>query len=271
MTNSSCPIIVVPGAGGEELDPAIFATDAAEPPQIRTLRYPGWRRYVGDGFAGETLIADLAAQAIEMVPDGPIYIVGYSIGGHFGYALAQHLQAAGRDVQGFCAIDSFMINPALPDPQWKRRVRARSVQLLRDGRIREFARFLQSLLLGTIIRMMGGQISRRLRSLAASRGLRAFLNAVPSLESEIDMRLLIRSTAPWLASLDQKAAPLKVPASLIRGRLSTSREAAWKRRCPDIEILETSGHHFDLFDADNIKSFRAAFRSATQDWRTKIA
>ena len=63
------------------------------------------------------------------MPRGPNRIVGNSIGGHFGYAVALHLQAAGREIAGFCAIDSFMITSSEPSAGRQRRALVNAVDL----------------------------------------------------------------------------------------------------------------------------------------------
>ena len=84
-----------------------------------TISYPGWQAYVANGFSAEALIEDLAAQIATRVPQEPIRIVGYSIGGHLAYAVALHLQASGREIEGFCAIDAFMVDSSAPGPAGK--------------------------------------------------------------------------------------------------------------------------------------------------------
>src|SRR5437763_1769577 len=108
MTDSSSPFVFLPGAGGGAPGFAAFR-DGADDIRFEVINYPGWRRYVADSFSAESLIRDLAAQIVERVPHGPIFIVGLSIGGHFGYAIALLLEEQGREIAGLCAIDSFMI------------------------------------------------------------------------------------------------------------------------------------------------------------------
>src|SRR5215468_6781322 len=108
------------------------------------IGYPGWRRYVEIGFSAEKLIEDLAAQMAIRAPEGPIRIIGISIGGHLGYAAAVRLQASGRKIGGFCAIDSFAVTSASPMAGWKRRALQAGAALLRDRRFDEFGRFLRS-------------------------------------------------------------------------------------------------------------------------------
>src|SRR5262249_6561709 len=100
------PIIVFPGAGGG-VDGAMFRTNMGDVLRVEPINYPGWTRYVEEGFSADALIADLSRQITKKVPTGPIHIVGSSIGGHLGYAAAVSLQSHGREIGGFCALDSF--------------------------------------------------------------------------------------------------------------------------------------------------------------------
>ena len=80
------------------------------------------------------------------------------------------------------------------------------------------------------------------------------------------MRLLLRATAPWVASLDREPIPLDAPAALLRTPLTSSDDEAWRRRCPQIEILEIPGGHQTLFEAENLDALRAAFVAARRGW-----
>src|ERR1700687_5881579 len=121
MTGSSSPVIFLSGAGGGAPDLDVFRDGVDDTTRFEVIGYPGWRRYVADGFSAEGLIADLVEEIATRVPQGPIRIVGLSIGGHFGYAAALRFQAMGREVTGFCAIDTFMIVSAEPSAGWKGR------------------------------------------------------------------------------------------------------------------------------------------------------
>jgi thioesterase domain-containing protein len=113
MTDSSSPVIFLPGADGCAPNLDVFRESVDD---IEVIGYPGWRRHVADGFSAEVLITDLVAQIVTRVPRGPIRIVGFSIGGHFGYAAALRLQGMGREIAGFCAIDTFMmVSPELSE------------------------------------------------------------------------------------------------------------------------------------------------------------
>jgi thioesterase domain-containing protein len=259
------PIIVFPGAGGRIDNPATFTSDG-NLGHVQAIRYPGWHRYISNGFTAKGLEADLAAQVIEIVPRGPICIVGYSIGGHFGYAAALHLQALGREIGGFCAIDTFMTRPADLSPGWHGRSVARSLELLSQGRIREFTRFPRLLFWRTLFKIPRGQLPSLLLRLAPSGRLPVACALDPIFEYELNMRLLIKATEPWIASLDNPAIPLLGPASLIRTKLTAGDDAAWKRRCPNIKVFETPGHHLSLFESENMDAFRTTFIAATRSF-----
>jgi thioesterase domain-containing protein len=264
------PVIVLPGAGGSAPDPATFLKGPDDVTLFETIGYPGWRRYAVSGFSGEVLIADLATQIAARVPKGPIRIVGISMGGHFGYAVALHLQAMGREIAGFCAIDTFMIVSSEPSGGWMGRALERGLELLRERRIGEFTRFVRSLFWRALLRLTGARLPSLFRGFALSGRLPSATALDPIFEEELSMRLLIREAAPWIASLDRELVALKAPAILLRTQLTAHHDSAWRRRCPNIDIYEIRGQHHTLFEPENIGSLREAFITATRDWRRDI-
>src|SRR3954451_24399911 len=97
-------IAFLPAAGGDAPDLDVFRGGPDDLSDIVVIDYPGWRRYVTEGYSADALIDDLAVKIAATIPAGPIRIVGVSIGGHLGYAVALRLQAQGRDIAGLCAI-----------------------------------------------------------------------------------------------------------------------------------------------------------------------
>jgi thioesterase domain-containing protein len=263
MTDSLPSVIVLPGAGGEVPDRAIFAADEDDTTCFHAIGYPGWQRYIAGDFSAEALVADLAAQIVAKVPHGPIYIVGISFGGHFGYAIALRLRAQGREIGGLCAIDTFMVGLSAASVG-SRAVGAlgRGLAFLRKWQIGEFTRLARSLFWRVLFRQ-----PNFLRVFCARRRLSSVLALDPFFARELSMRLLIRAATPWIASLDREPISLTVPVVLIRTRLIADDDAAWRRRCPDVEIFETTGEHLTLFEPENLGSFRAAFLAGTRSWR----
>jgi thioesterase domain-containing protein len=267
MTDSSTPVVFLSGAGGGAPDFDVFRASVEDLTRFEVIGYPGWKRYIEKDFSAEVLIADLAAQIAATVPQGPIRIIGLSIGGHFGYAAALRLQAMGREIAGFCAIDTFMIASSKPSAGWKGRALAQGFELLRGRRFAELARFVRSKLWRALVRLAGSRLPGLLQGFSSSSRLPTASTFDPIFEGELSMRLLIQEAAPWIASLDREPTALEAPAILLRTKPTASDDAAWRRRCPNIKIFEIPGQHHTLFEAENIGSLREAFVNATRDWR----
>lgn len=265
LTDSWPHVIVLPGLGGDAPEPAMLMTDLDDLPTIETIGYPGWRRYIENSFSAEVLITDLAAQVAARVPNGPITIVGISIGGHFAYAVALCLQASGRQIAGFGAIDAFMIDSAAPLPGWRGRALARGYDLLRRRCIAEFLRFVRARVWRALLRFAGVRLPRLLRGSASSGRLPAVFAFDPIFEKELNMRLLIQKSAFWVASLDWKPIALKAPATLVRTKFTECDDNAWRRRCPGIEITEIEGDHQTLSAAENTAPLKNALVTAVRN------
>jgi thioesterase domain-containing protein len=266
MTDLSSPVVFLSGAGGGAPDLNVFRAGPQDATRFEVVSYPGWKRYVSDGFSAEVLIGDLVEEIATRVPRGPICIVGLSIGGHLGYAAALRLEAMGRQVLGFCAIDTFMIASSKPSAGWRGRALAQGLELLQGRRFSEFALFLRSRFWRALARLAGSRLPGLLRRFSSRRS--SLLSGFdPVFEEELSMRLLIEATAPWIAALDRAPVALEAPAILLRTDLTAGDDAAWRSRCPNIKIFELPGQHHTLFEPQNVAALREAFSAATRDWR----
>jgi len=205
-------------------------------------------------------------QILAVAPSGPIALVGVSLGGHFSYALALRLQALGRDVAGMCAIDSFMVTSSAAGEGWVRRAMVDAFYLLRKGRFREFIRQIFAKCWRALMRVAGPRLAGWVRWFSGARAPPGPAGSDSLFEFELSLRLLIRATAPWVASLDRDPVALDVPAALLRTPMTSSDDEAWCRRCPHIEILEIPGGHQTLFEPENIDALRSAFIAAKRGW-----
>jgi thioesterase superfamily protein len=241
MRPGPSPVIVLPGAGNMAPDLTMFAAPG-DAVCFKTIGYPGWQRFVERGFSLEVFVSELASQIAAMVPQGPIRILGFSLGGHFGYAAALALQARGREISGFCAIDSFIIPPTT-----QRTPVRNGYRLLRDGRFGDFVR-------RTMIISAGDRLPSLLRGLAPSG------RVPPSFAEEARMQLLIRQAEPWIRSLDIEPIALKAPAILFRTKESAGDDATWRRRCPGVEIFEIPGDHRTISEVlENSRDLKTPF------------
>ena len=265
----SSPVIVLSGAGGGAPDLAPFRAGFPEATQFSILVYPGWRRYVEIGFSLQTLIDDLIRQIEILVPEGPIRIIGISIGAHFGYAVAVQLQAAGRDISGFCAVDAFMVSSAAPTTGWLGRALKLGSRLVRERRIFDFAKFVRSRLWRAMLRLSQEHLVGILRRAKQSGRLHQIFAVDPVFEQELSMRFLIRLAAPGIAALDREPIALNTSAVLLRTGLTAHSDDSWQRRCPQLKIVQIPGNHETMLEPQNFPAFSDAFSEAARDWRSE--
>ncbi|HVP62927.1 MAG TPA: alpha/beta fold hydrolase [Myxococcaceae bacterium] len=266
MRNGCPPVVFLPGAGGQAPDLSFLRDGPSDVTRFITINYPGWRQYVEADFSPEVLIQYLVEQIIAAVASGPVALLGVSLGGHFCYALALRLRALGRDVAGICVIDSFMVTSSAAGKGWIGRAVDDAFYLLRKGRFREFGRHVLAKCWRALMRLAGPRLAGWMRGLRGARARPGHARSDSLFEFELSMRLLLRATAPWVASLDREPIPLDAPAALLRTPLTSSDDEAWRRRCPQIEILEIPGGHQTLFEAENLDALRAAFVAARRGW-----
>jgi thioesterase domain-containing protein len=271
MIGPVCSFLYLPGAGGGEADLTVLRHSLGDAFHLQVIDYPGWQRYVADGFSAEDLVEELASQMAAAVPRGPIRIASASLGGHFAYAAALRLQQRRRDIAGLLAIDTFMIDSSGPSDGWQSRAMAMGLDLLRKGDLGKISRFVRSKFWRAIFRLAGGRLIAMLRRAAASGRLPWFLAIDPIAEEELSMRLLLRAVAPWVAALDRDPIPLYAPASLLRTPATAEDDAAWMLRCPELDIYEIPGQHLTLFEPENIGPLRDAFIRATGEWALQEA
>jgi thioesterase domain-containing protein len=265
MSNSS-PTIVLPGAGRGSPDLTLFAADPSDTAHLSGINYPGWRRYIESDFSADALIDELASQIASAAPQGPIRIVGISIGGHFGYATALRLQARGHKVEGFCAIDTFMISSSAPRAGWKGRAATLFLRLLRERRLGDLGTFARSRTMRALLRLCGDRLPGLLRHHVWLYRLASFVTNDPICDEELNMRLLLPKVAPWIANLDVEPVALKTPAILIRTLETAGDDPAWHLRCPNIDIIQIPGTHQTIFESKEIRVLRDTFVSATRGW-----
>ena len=267
MNSPAIKIIVLRGAGGAAPDLAMFQTGVDSTRTFVRIDYPGWRHYVNVGYSARAIVDDLVSRITQQVPTGPIYIVGLSIGGHFGYATALRLQELGREVGGFCAVDTFMMSTAAVSDGWSRRALMLASRLILGLRFAEFREFIRTRFWRAWLRMLGGTLPGLLRNYAASGRQPWFFKLDPSLEQELSMRLLIEHAAPFVASLDTNPVPLNAPAILLRTETTGKDDAAWKQRCPRLVIRKLPGDHQTVFEPQSHTLIREAFVSESVYWR----
>ena len=267
VSKSPATVIILRGAGGAAPELSMFQDGAEDARRFVLLEYPGWRRYIDAGYTADAVVVDVVGRIMHLVPEGPIYIVGISIGGHFGYAAALELQKQGREVGGFCAVDTFMMSTAAPSAGWRRRAIGLASKLILGLRFAELSEFVRTRFWRALLRLASGFLPGMLHGYAANGKDPWFFKLDPNLEQELSMRLLIQLAAPFVVALDRDPQPLNAPAVLLRTELTGKDDAAWQKRCPVITIRPLPGDHQTLFLPESAGLVRSAFVSSTRDWR----
>jgi len=65
---------------------------------VRAVDYGDWQHWTAPGFGPEQLVARVAEHIAAAQPDGELRLLGYSVGGHLGFATIQRLRQMGRTV-----------------------------------------------------------------------------------------------------------------------------------------------------------------------------
>jgi len=265
VTASAGPFrfVVLSGAGGGVPNLDAFAATPAEAARFAPVVYPGWRRYVDENFSAQALVHEIADEIAGW--GGRVAILGVSLGGHLGYAVALELQGRGVEVAGLCAVDSFLVSSAEARPGSAGRHLARLRALAQGGSLGRLGTQARSLFWRALLRLAGSRAALLVRR---RRGLfRAVCAADPAFENELSMRLLMLATAPWLGELDRDPVPLPVSAAHLRTAGVAGSDRVWRARCPNIAIVEIPGSHDNMLDPENFADMRRVFASATRDWR----
>ena len=217
--------IVLAGSGGGTANLAMFCSTPRDLQNFETITYPCWRRYVEMGYTADKLVDDLIHEINARVPEGPIRLIGVSLGGHFAYAIALRLRAEGREIGGLCAVDSYIAQlSATPSTGWITRATKLAMRLVRDGRFSEFGKFVRSRLWRSVLRTRGNTLPETLRRYAAAGEQPPMLKRDPLLETELDMRLLVEISIPLLTTLDHTPQPIDAPTLLLR-----TKKKRWRR------------------------------------------
>lgn len=262
MNISTPPVVMLSGAGGGSPSFEPFRAGFAEGTTFEVIRYPSWRRYLETVFCFDALIDELSDQIRDRIPEGPIQIVGLSLGGHLGYVIAAKLQEYGRDISSFCAVDAFTVHSTAPSAGWFKRTMVLCAGLLAKRNFAELALVIRTRFWRAVLRLCQARLINVIRMLEAYGLADSLLKADPLLEGELNMRLLIQLTAPSLAIIDREPKILRTSAILLRTALTIDSDDSWRRRCPEIRICEIPGDHRTMLEARNVSAISRVFSAA---------
>jgi amino acid adenylation domain-containing protein len=209
------PLFCIPGAGGIGVEFYPLSRRAPDGQPVIVLRPRGTDGHTHPPGRPAELLADLAEQLLAHRPEGPVHLMGYSIGGCFAHALGRLLEAAGHRVAHVYAIDS-----ASPHGRLERQRERRS---LRSRLQRTYAR------------------RRALRQHAAALDAALRRGRIPA----ADQLGEYNRTAQYTLYLKLIAETAHFPVTYFRAASKNPHADAdaWTHYCSAIEVLTLTGEH----------------------------
>ena len=250
------PLFLLPGVGKDE--PRLVRFRAVCAPQLRvvSIDYGDWPDWMTPGFDLTAIVTRIVAAIEAEVPDGPVFLGGFSLGGKIAYAVAIALLAAGRNI-GFLGI--------------------LDTDILQDGRELvpgEWQRVIESVRRGQGSERLAAYVSRLLTypprpSLLrlAARFCRARLSGDFGfyLHWHIRRQLLTQLVRAWWARLTPPLLHLSAPAVLFRSTQHSAdapEDLGWREICPSVTTVAVGGRHDTMFESPNLEPLCAHFTAA---------
>ena len=274
LSELACPtIFLVPGMGGDEPRLVRFRMEWEGDAQIVALEYPDWTQLLDREGGMEVLVQHFLRQIQEVSAGGPVWLLGFSLGGNCAHAISLRLIEARRQVAFLGLLDaeaesSFSV--------------ALSAQLQNGATLMQEVRHALHDL-GSVILAIPQKDLSRVAALAVVRRLTS-LRAQPALSIAARhryARLPVRfgyylhayfnearqlaAAASWCRAVGEAPAPLSIPAFLFRSQAYTAdapTDLGWRRHLPGIKIVHVQGNHETMFDAAHVKILCGQLRTA---------
>jgi acyl transferase domain-containing protein/thioesterase domain-containing protein/acyl carrier protein len=245
------PLFLMPGMGKDEPRLVRFRAACAHDLRIVAMDYGNWPEWVAADLEFAALIRRLVAEIEAKAPEGPIYLAGYSLGGHIAYATATALLAAGRSVAYLGIIDQRFSKDSI-DRNPGRGPATRSNELQRLMAAVQHGEWADELSCAVARRLIGPRWAPLLR--LAARYPHAPLPGDLGFYFpwRLSMYLLTEMVRRWHMDLAAGSPePLLIPTVLFRSKAypaGTAADLGWRRLCPNLTILPVDGGHTTMFD-----------------------
>jgi len=206
------------------------------------LSYFDWTELVKPETTFADLISHLKTQIQSQVSgEGPLDIVGYSIGGPLAYACVEALQAEGRSINSLTILDGRTTGspPTTLRTRWNNfttfQVRAGLASVIAKVLTRE--RFIPLL-----------------RRLSPWRHAWLPFRFGDYVHTKIKMQLMVRMFLPWWTSAGGSNSRLATPTYLFRSEQHEPDESeglGWSAYCSDLTIIHVAGSHLSMLAPEN--------------------
>jgi thioesterase domain-containing protein len=221
--------------------------------EVVGITYPGWRSLTDPERAMDHLLKGVERQVRAKASNGPVLILGFSLGAQIGWAFAHGFQQVGGIVAFFGAINGRVVGADKPDAHWMRRATRNFATVLLQGDVHALGAFVSSRLSRLLQRATDGKLPK-LASRWARRGrLPWFLSRNSVFEAELSMRLLIRAAVQWTTQIESKQPPLDCPSLLVRGPDDEAFDGCWRSLCPRVVIKAVNVSHAAILQSPHFQ------------------
>jgi thioesterase domain-containing protein/acyl carrier protein len=230
-------------AGGGHMGPGLirFREQCATTLNFEIVRSGDWRDWIKHDFDFDKLATRACSHIETIQAEGPVRLVGYSLGGPLAYVSALTLSRAGRRVEFVGLLDSGVRMNNMPNRHYK------------SARVR---------LVHAHWRQCCGPVERRkLLTLLAQNDVLFRGAGGVRLNKYIQMRLFAELWDDWFAK-NGRSQRLDAPVFLFRSDCPGPR--GWKDCCSDLTVIPVAGDHFTMFDMEHLEGLVTSFVTAAQ-------
>jgi amino acid adenylation domain-containing protein len=258
-------IFLLPGRGGDEPRLVRFRMEWEGVARIVPLEYPDWTQLLDRDGGMEILVRHFLRRIEEELPDGPVWLLGYSMGGNCAHAIALHLVEIGRQVAFLGLLDA----AATPSSS-----EVLSAQLQHGATpiqealhvAKDIARMVRAIPQKALTQVVALTLVRRLTSpwarpalsiVARYRHARLPLRFSYHLHFYFNEARRVAAVSSWHRAVSEAPVPLSIPAFLFRSESHLSGEPAdlgWERHFARVEVLNLPGTHETMFEPPHLRT-----------------
>ena len=257
-------IFLLPGVGGDTPPLVRFRMEWEGVARVVPLEHPKWKELIDAEQGMETLVRDCLRRIAQQAPDGPIWLMGYSLGGNVAHALALRLVEQGRQVGFVGLLDAEAIHE---DAEVVAAQLLGRTSLLHLGWhfVRDIGRLLREIrerqsnraLALTLVRWVTTPWGWPIFSWLAKHGrLPLPVMFRYHVNDYLNQARLVAAAGAWCDRISKHPRPLPVPAVLFRSEAHRPEDAAdlgWTTHFPELEIVHLSGTHSTMFEPPHLE------------------
>ena len=250
--NSKPPLFCIHPVEGEILCYVELAKELGTMQPLIGLQARGF----SEGYAPQTDMLTMAASYVEAIkskqPTGPYYLLGHSLGGVIAYEVAQQLIASGEQVAYLCMLDSYTpkANKGLKEMD-----EAEIVKLILRDETKLSVRNLRKLSADELYQLCSDHAAGFISSDHVKRGIKVVSGLIKAYKSYEPNPYAGRVT------LIRPSAYMSTTQKMVRAAVTFSSGVTlgWEKLIKEeqLQVIETSGEHYTMLMADNVKEIAA--------------